>query len=335
MTPCMSHKIDLDLSDFPLPRDEPFTAAQARAAGVSTHRLRRLCQDGLIRSPLRNAYVDSSLSDTLDLRTRILALVVPEGCFVCDRTAGWLHGANMILAPGDHLVVPPVSMFRHADAGRLRNALASSGERTLSSGDLVNIGGIWVTTPLRTALDLGRLLKRDQALAALDSLLRLGVYSLEELRAEVYRFVGQRGVRQLRALVPLADAGAQSPPEAALRLRWYDAGLPRPRLQIPVIVDGRVVYYLDMGLEELLFGAEYDGEEWHSEDQDTAYDDARRRWLGQQRNWQIEVFGRVNVYGRNQDATERLAAAFRRAKQTLGCRTIITGMTAIPPPRRP
>lgn len=331
----MSRKIELDLSDFPLPRDQPFTAAQARAAGVTTHRLRRLCLEGLIRSPLRNSYVDSTLPDTLDLRARILSLVVPEGCFVCDRTAGWLHGADMILAPGDHLVVPPVSMFRHADEGRLRNALASSGERTLAAGDLVNIRGIWATTPLRTALDLGRLLRRDQALAALDALLRLDVYSLEELLAEIRRFAGQRGVRQLRVLAPLADADAQSPPEAALRLRWYDAGLPRPRLQIPIIVDGRVVYYLDMGLEELLFAAEYDGEEWHSDDQDVAYDEARRSWLERQRNWQIEVFHTANVYGRHQDATERLTVAFRQAKQTLGCRTIVTGMPAVPPPRRP
>ena len=67
-------------------------------------------------------------------------------------------------------------MFKHADAGRLRNKLATSGERTVLPRDLMDVGGLCVTTPLRTALDLGRFLTRDQALSALDALLRLGLF---------------------------------------------------------------------------------------------------------------------------------------------------------------
>ena len=65
--------------------------------------------------------------------------------------------------------------------------------------------GLRVTTPLRTACDLGRLLSRDRAFAALDTMLRLGAFDAEELWAETERFRGMRGVRQLRAFAPLAD----------------------------------------------------------------------------------------------------------------------------------
>ena len=70
------------------------------------------------------------------------------------------------------------SCLRYRSIGRrmrdgYADVLARSGERTLGPDDLMRVGGIWVTTPLRTALDLGRLLRRDQALAGLDAMLRL------------------------------------------------------------------------------------------------------------------------------------------------------------------
>ena len=46
--------------------------------------------------------------------------------------------------------------------------------------------------------------------------------------AEIGRFRGFRGVVQLRCLAPLGDGRAESPGESALRLHWYDAGLPTP-----------------------------------------------------------------------------------------------------------
>ncbi len=66
----------------------------------------------------------------------------------------------MVLAPGDHLVIPPVSMFVNRNGARLRNELASSGERTLRSAG--RHGGVRGAgdDALRTACDLGRLLNR-------------------------------------------------------------------------------------------------------------------------------------------------------------------------------
>ena len=51
------------------------------------------------------------LEDTLALRVDVLKLVVPPDCVVTDRTAGWLWGALMILAPNDHLQTPRVSVL--------------------------------------------------------------------------------------------------------------------------------------------------------------------------------------------------------------------------------
>jgi hypothetical protein len=291
---------------FPVPVDRPFTYQQARQAGISRNALARLVEEGLLRRLIRNVYAAAQLRDSLALRAEALALVVPDDAVVTDRTAGWLHGAD-VLAPGDHERVPPVSVFRRHSGTRLRNDLVLSGERTLRRDDVVELHGLRVTSPLRTAWDLGRLLHRDSAIGALDALLRVGGFERAALLAGVERFAKQRGVRQLRELVPLADGRAQSPGESTLRLRWLDqTSLPRPTPQIPVLDDlGRAACYLDLGVEALKFAVEYDGEKFHSTDADVAHDRERRAWL-ERRGWTILVVRRDNVYGPRRDGEELL-----------------------------
>ena len=189
----------------------------------------------------------------------------------------------------------------------------------------MTIGNLLVTTPLRTALDLGRLQRNpDLGLAGMDRMLALGDFDSDELLGELGRFKKQRGVVRLRWLAPLADGKSASFGESALRLRWYTAGLPRPELQVPVVVGGRVIFWLDIALEESLFAAEYDGEEWHSSDEDREHDEWRRSWLATNQAWLVEVYRRTNVFGRHQDAIELLAAGYRKARASLGQRIILS-----------
>jgi hypothetical protein len=303
---------------FPMPLDQPFSTAQAQLAGVSKNRLGRLVADGLLRRVLHGVYVATQVRDTLDLRAAALALVVPPGAVVTDRTAGWLLGANMILAPNDHLAVPPVSVFMTTEGHRLRNGICASGERRLAPRDITIVGGIRTTTPLRTACDLGRLLHRDQALAALDSMLRLGVRR-EEVLVEVGRFRGYRGVVQLRALAPYADPRAQSPGESILRLRWIDAGLPTAEPQLEV-AGPRGPYYLDLGVRELRYGAEYFGGEFHTEE-DRPHDEARIRWIEDAHDFTIRVLWSHHLFGPRRNAEDVLVEGFLTARRRLGLST--------------
>lgn len=305
-----------------LPGNQPFTTAMARDVGLGRHALQRLTAAGDLRRLLAGVYVGAAAPDSIELRCRALGLILPSDAFVCDRTASWLYAGARALAPNEHLSVPPISCFRPSEAGRLRNKLTVSGERAVESRDLTVVHGIAVTTPLRTAVDLGRLEpSRDLRLHGMDVMLGLGV-SHQELLAEVPRFKGQRGVVLVRTLAPLADGGAESFGETALRLRWHDAGLPRPQTQIRIMMNGVEVHRLDLGLEEHLFAAEYDGEEWHGPDR-TEHDQSRRSWLTEHRRWLIESFDKSGVFGRDQDAEQRLRTAYARAKATLGERTFI------------
>lgn len=318
----MSDPIFLDVASR-LPTDTPFTRAMAHQFGVTDKVLHRLVLQGYLRRPIRGVYVAAQVPESIVLRCNMLSLVVPPGSFITDRSAAWLHAGDRALAPNEHLAPPPISCFRPSDGGRLRNELTASGEREIEPRDLQDIHGVVVTTPLRTALDLGRLQKnRDLKLHGMDTMLGLRVFSHEQMLAEIPRFNRRRGVVMLRVLAPLADGGSASFGESALRLRWYDGGLPRPRTQIPVDLDGRVLFYLDMGLEDLLFAAEYEGEAWHGEDR-ASHDEERRDWLEQQRNWAIEIFRKPSVFGQHQDADRRLAAAYKQARATFGVRTVL------------
>lgn len=302
----------LELSGIDL--SQPFVTSTARRHGLDSRSVLRLVDAGLLRRPLRGVYCSAHLPDTLALRVAVLGLVVPQDAVVTDRSAAWLHGAEMALAPGDHLRVPEVSIHQ-APGNRLRNVLTVSGERSLLGRDIEELGGLRVTTPLRTALDLGRLLRRDAALAALDALSRLERFDREELLMEVERFRGFRGVRQLRVLAPLADPGAESFGESALRLRWYDAcsGLV-PETQIEVVGDGRMAR-LDLGSREVRYAAEYDGEAFHGADV-AGRDAMRRSWLADQ-GWLVEVFRRDDVFGHAERATDAIARGVRRARLTM------------------
>lgn len=294
-----------------LPHDRPFTTATARDLGAAWPDLRRLVAEGLLRHPVQGVYSSAGLQDDLAHRIDVLGLVVPEDCVVTDRTAGWLWSAPMILAPGDHQETPKVSVF--APPGRrLRNELTDSGERSLATRDVMEVRGLRVTTPLRTACDLGRLLHRDQALAAMDALASLRVFAVEQLLLEVARFKHYRGVVQLRVLTPLVDPRAGSPGESILRLRWYDVGLPRPECQVEIPAPHGGFYLLDIGLRERRLGAEYDGEEFHGEDH-RDHDEARREWARTHERWTIVVARRDNVFGRHQDVERRLRQANRDA----------------------
>ena len=288
---------------------QPFTTAMAIDAGLTYKALHRLTVGGATRRPIEGVYVAAYVPDSIELRCRMLRLVVPPDCFVCDRTAAWLHAGEQALGPDEHLAVPPISCYRPSDAGRLRNPLTASGEREIRPDDLVEIHGLVATTPLRTALDLGRLQPTlDLRLHGMDTMLGLGQFTHAQLLAEVPRFNRRRGVVTLRALAPLADGGSESFGESALRLRWYAAGLPRPRTQVPVEVGG-TVFRIDIGLEERRCGAEYDGARWHSSPGQRRRDTDRRLLLSDD-GWRIEVFRRSHVFGRDQDAERRLRVAF-------------------------
>lgn len=105
-----------------------------------------------------------------------------------------------------------------------------------------------------------------------------------------------------------------------LRLRWVDLPhLPRPPPQVPILAsDGTEIHRIDLGVEEIRFGAEYDGVEWHSDEEDLDHDRKRRTWLRCRRRWTIEPVRKENVFGANRDVERILIEGIIKARRRLG-----------------
>ncbi|MBO9522613.1 MAG: DUF559 domain-containing protein [Nocardioidaceae bacterium] len=262
----------------------PFTWARLRSAGVPRSQLRRAVDDGSVRRLLQGVYVSAASADSVDLRIRAAALVIAPGHIACDRTAAWLHGIDL-LSMADHAVLPPVETCVLRGNGPTQRSDVRGRSRDLLAREVMQVADLRVTTPLRTALDLGCNLWRMDALAALDAFRHQFGLTVADFHRELARFRGRRGVIQLRALLPLSDPRAESPRESWTRLALYEAGLPKPELQWWVEIDGVPTYRLDHAYPAHRVAVEYDGAEFHT---DVERDRERRHELGRM-GWQVIV----------------------------------------------
>ncbi len=165
---------------------------------------------------------------------------------LCDRTAAWIHGVDVFR-------YPELDVCRHssptccAATTRPTAPSADGGTRDLLPVDWWVIGGVRVTTPIRTAVDLGCKL-RARGLAALDAFARGHRLDRRRHASGCCRATGA-----VAGVVQAAHAGRSSPTrgrspsgESWARLEILDDGLPLPELQHWVDVDGVPTYRLDL-----------------------------------------------------------------------------------------
>jgi hypothetical protein len=283
---------------IPLP-DRPFTLLEAREWGLSRKTIDDLLVSrGLVRV-LQGVYQDTAVPQTASTRIAAAQLVIGPHVVICDRTAAWLHGVDTF-AMRELAALPPVETCVETAGSRVRRKGCRGTRRDLVPADVMRLGDLTVTTPLRTAHDLGRRLRPLDALAALDGFCRLGLVTAAELCRHLDRHAGQRGIVQLRRLAPLASPFAESPGESWTRMAMIDADLPIPELQIDVWADGLLVGRLDLGYEALKVGVEFDGVDHHSSPDQREHDAVRRERMASL-GWKIIVVRKEDFSGDRRD----------------------------------
>jgi very-short-patch-repair endonuclease len=219
---------------------------------------------------------------------------------VAGFSAAALHGSEWVDATR---AVELIHDNRHRVPG-----IQIRGDR-LEHEEIDVVGGIPVTTPARTALDLGCWYPTITAVAAIDALARATDVKADDVVVLIHRYAGRRGIARARQAVNLFDAGAQSPKESWLRVLLMQAGLPRPRTQIPVYDEiSDIVVYLDMGWEEIKVAVEYDGDQ-HRNDRRQYTWDIRRLEMAERLGW---IVIRVVAGDKPADIIWRVRAALAR-----------------------
>ncbi|MGD1240348.1 DUF559 domain-containing protein [Mycobacterium seoulense] len=280
-------------------RGEPFIGSEALESRVlNRHQLR-----ARYRAVFPNVYVSDDAP--LSLERRIFAAWLWSGrtATIVGAAAARLHGTEWI--PDD----VPVEL-NHTNTRPPRGVLTRRDR--LLDGETQVMGRYAVSTPERTAFDIGRRGAVRSAVARLDALARATGVKVDDVLRMAKCHPGSPGLRRLETALRLVDAGAQSPRESYLRLLLIDAGLPRPRTQIPVLgADGIPVAFLDLGWEEHLVAVEYDGDQ-HRTDRRQYVKDIRRLEMLEQMGWVV-----VRVV-----AEDRPAAVVRRVRAALAASSV-------------
>lgn len=267
---------------------------EAVRAGVATrHELRRD-----YTTLYRGVFIRNGVEVTLRDRAIGAWLATGRTGTIAGVAAAGLHGAPWVDAdvPIEVMGVrrrPREGVIVHTDV--------------LADDQITAVGGLPVTTRVRTAFDLGRHLGRTEALARLDALMWNQRFDVAEVIGLADRSPRLRGVAQLRELLPLVDGGAASPRESAIRLALHDNGFPRPDTQHPVLDGSRPVAFLDLAYPEYGVAVEYDGDHHRMNRQTYVKDIARLRMLEQQ-GWLVI---RVIAEDRPEAWMARVAIALR------------------------
>ncbi len=272
---------------------EPFIGSTAiRSGGLNR---RSLARDNV--AVHRDVYLPRGVEMTALIRAH--AAWLATGATLCGPSAAAMFGTKWLdpSAPAE-----VVRADRHARPGIVVHTWE------LAPAEVCSVRGVGVTTPARTAFDIGRTCPDDRAVAAVDAVLNATRITPPEVVAVADAHPGGRGVARLRRVLDLVDGGAESPPESRLRLLIVGAGLPPPETQIEF---RRLRIRVDMGWREWRVAVEYDGVQHWTD--------------GRQRSWDIERIALLEAAGwvvvrvssemmsRPRVIVERVRAALRAA----------------------
>lgn len=243
----------------------PFRGSAAISRG-------ELTRHGL-RTRFQRIYRDVYLSDDVELTAAVRARAawLSTGATLGGISAAAIHRTKWLSAD------LPAEIIRDDRCGQ-PGLVAHSWQ--LRPDEICTVSGMPVTTPARTAFDIGRLHPAGRAIPLLDALMNVTGLKAPDVAALADDQAGLRGIRLLREVLKLADGGAESPQETRLRLLLVGSGLPKPETQIEF---PQLRIRVDMGWREWKVAVEYDGvQHWENR---------------YQRSWDIERIALLETAG--------------------------------------
>lgn len=227
----------------------PFTLDDARRHGLDVSHLRGRSWRRLGAA----AYVWSGLPDDPIHRLEAARLRLPVGAAFSGSTAAWLHGLDV--APCN-----PIEATVPTSAGVSARSGLELHRRAITKDDVVRIRGLPATRIERTLAELCRRSTLTEGVVIVDTALHAGLVRLETVRSWTIASAGFHGIDRLRNVLDYAEPAAESPMESRLRMVLVLAGLPRPRVQVPIHDRWRrFIGRPDLYYEQVCLGIEYDG----------------------------------------------------------------------------
>ena len=199
----------------------------------------------------------------------------------CGRTAARFWGLPLVddddpATGASERLVDEVHVWAHLPALRHDDRVLERRRLHLGPSDIHRTAdGLFVTSPLRTVLDLSASLPLEASVCALDAALHRGSVTVAELDGAVAGRRGQPWSRAVASAVAAADGRAESPIETLTRLLLLPA-LPELEPQVELRDrGGRVLARFDLADRRRRLAVEGDGKAAHSGPAMVAKDRAR------------------------------------------------------------
>jgi very-short-patch-repair endonuclease len=191
-----------------------------------------------------------------------VSLTLRSGTAIGGLSAAHLFGS---VEPGPDA---PVSVVASRRAGTHTGDRIRVHHTVLDPSDITSISGLPVTTPERTAFDLGRRAGRRSAVVALDAMLHAEMLDLGAVADLARQRHWWPGIGRLHRAIRLADGRSESPMETILRLLLLEAGLPAAEPQFEVRDSrGRLVGRVDLAWPLVRLAVEYEGDHHRDREQ--------------------------------------------------------------------
>jgi hypothetical protein len=278
---------------------QPFRGGDAMRRGLVTRNdLRRR-----YRRIFRDVYLDCEVEMTAAIKANAAWLAAGPGVTLAGMSAAAALGTRWLDAQ------EPAEIVR-SDRHHCPGLVAHSWR--LEPDDVGVVRGMRVTTPARTAFDIGRTRPAAVAIPTIDALLNATGCSPSDVSALAATRAGVRGVDRLRRILDLVDGGAESPQETRLRLIVVRAGLPTPETQIEFFDRyGNAFIRVDMGWREWKVAVEYDGLQHWTDRRQRSWDIDRLAMLDAM-GWSV-VRVSAEMMSRPRVIVERVASKLRAA----------------------
>jgi hypothetical protein len=318
----------------PAVADQPFLVRDALALGIS----RDVLRGASFRRPFQGVRVPAHLPETLEVRCRAAALLVPRDAAFSHATATALLGLPL---PRDETTAQSSGVLESAHGSWLPTRTAAHDARvplhvTVPVRDPRVVGprlvgivthvsklepqetqlradGLRTTTPTRTWLDRAATLDLVELVALADAILRRGLVTDEELQQAVHGWSGRPGAALSRRAATLVEPATDSSMETRLRLLLVLAGLPRPVANRDVVAHGGWIARPDLSYPELKIAIEYDGDHHRVSRRQWQNDIGRRRVL-EEEGWLVLVFTADDVLRRGDDTVRRVRSALAQGR---------------------
>lgn len=231
-------------------------------------------------------------------------LVEPQGSFASHASAARFHGIPLPTIPDEHVTVRSSNDRRRRKG--LRCHVARGGERVVRTPH-----GL-VSSPAQCFVELAELLGLVDLVIAGDWLVRQGKATIAGLLERASAATGP-GAGLARRAAAYVRERVDSPMETRLRMLVVLAGLPEPKVNITVDVDGMPVRRYDLCWPDVQVIVEYDGRH-HIERIEQWEADLERREAIDDDDWRILVVVAKGVFEHPDRTLERIHRLLRKRR---------------------